>query len=117
MRVALLFLAAVALAGCGDKSSAPAAGGTNSTGTNGSVLTAPVDYLRAVGDSKQRAQGTVDTTTIDKAAELFNVDKGRYPNSIDEMVMEKYLPTMPNAPYGTKLQYDPKSGKSSVVRE
>ena len=117
MRLALLLLGVVALSGCGDKSSAPAAGGTNSSGTNASVLTAPVDYLRAVGDSKQKAQGTLDTTSIDKAAELFNVDKGRYPNSIDEMVKEKYLPTTPSAPYGTKLQYDSKSGKSSVVRE
>ena len=59
----------------------------------------------------------MDTTSIDKAAELFSIDKGRYPNSIDEMVKEKYLPAMPTPPYGAKLQYDSKSGKSTVVRE
>ena len=112
-----MFLTAIALTGCGEKSAAPGAGGTNAPSTNSSVLNAPADYLRAVGDSKKKAQATVDTASIDKAADLFSIDKGRYPNSIDELVKEKYLPTMPTAPYGTKLQYDPKSGKSSVVRE
>ena len=117
MRVALLFLAAIAFSGCGEKNTAPGTGGTNAPSTNSSVLTAPVDYLRSAADSKQKAQATADTASIDKAAELFSIDKGRYPNSIDELVKEKYLPTTPTAPYGSKLQYDSKSGKSSVVRE
>jgi hypothetical protein len=118
MRFAVFCALAAALCGCGEKN-APGGGTatTNGAASNGSVLTAPVDYLRSVADGKQKAQATVDTTSIDKAAELFSIDKGRYPNSLDELVKEKYLPTMPAAPYGSKLQYDAKSGKVSVVKE
>jgi hypothetical protein len=95
------------LAGCGDKS---ASGG-------GSVATAPVDYLKSAADAKQSAVKTVDTTSIDKAIQLFNVDQGRNPKDLNELVEKKFIPAIPTPPYGSKLVYDADAGTVKVVKE
>ena len=45
--------------GCGDSSSGSGQG-TNSTASSGNPITAPVDYLGAVGNAKQHAVKTID---------------------------------------------------------
>jgi ABC-type glycerol-3-phosphate transport system substrate-binding protein len=102
-------------AGCGDNSS-KSASGTNSA-TGGSVVTAPVDYLNAAAKAQQKAVKTVDTTSLDKAIQLFNVEKGRNPRDLNELVSEKYIREIPTPPYGTKIDYDANSGRVSVVKE
>ena len=105
------------LLGCGEKSDKPATGATNAASGGGSPLTAPVDYLRAVGKAQQSAVKTVDTASLNQAIQLFNVEKGRNPKDLDELVREKFIPQIPAAPYGTKLVYDAGAGKVSVVKE
>src|SRR2546421_12824056 len=114
MKIAFLFALGLLLVGCGEKSNQPTAGTTNST--SGSVLTAPVDYLRAAGKAQQSAVKTVDTASLNQAIQLFNVEKGRNPKDLDELVREKFIPQIPAAPYGTKLVYDAGAGKVSVVK-
>jgi len=101
--------------GCGDSSN-KSASGTN-TATGGSLLTAPVDYLDAASKAKQKAVKTIDTTSLDKAIQLFNVEKGRNPKDLNELVSEKYIREIPAAPYGTKIDYDPNSGRVNVVKQ
>ncbi|HVV02049.1 MAG TPA: hypothetical protein VHH88_11850, partial [Verrucomicrobiae bacterium] len=60
---------------------------------------------------------TVDTTSISQAINLFNVEKGRYPKDLNELVQEKYLPRLPTPPHGTRLDYDPNTGKVTVVAQ
>jgi hypothetical protein len=115
-KLSVCFIAvSLILVGCGDNSS-KSASGTN-TPTGGSLVTAPVDYLDAAAKAKQKATKTIDTTSIDKAIQLFNVEKGRNPKDLNELVSEKYLSEIPPAPYGTRLDYDPKSGTVSVVKQ
>ena len=109
-------LLVVLLLGCEQKSQS-SGGGTTNTSSGGSVLTAPVDYLRAAGKAQQSAVKTVDTTSLNQAIQLFNVEKGRNPKDLDELVREKFIPQIPAAPYGTKLVYDAGAGKVSVVKE
>ena len=109
-------LAVLLLLGC-DQKSQPTAGTTNAASSGGSVLTAPVDYLRAAGKAQQSAVKTVDTASLNQAIQLFNVEKGRNPKDLNELVKEKFIPQIPAAPYGTKLVYDAESGKVSVVKE
>jgi len=90
----LILAGSVALIGCG-KNSSPPAPSTNAT-TSGSVLTAPVDYLGAIGKAQQNAVKTVDTTSLTQAIQLFNVDKGRNPKDLNELVQEKYIPQIPH---------------------
>jgi hypothetical protein len=103
------------LVGCGDNSS-KSASGTNSA-TGGSVVTAPVDYLNAAAKAQQNAVKTVDTTSLDKSIQLFNVEKGRNPKDLNELITEKYIKEIPTPPYGTKLDYDANSGRVTVVKQ
>jgi hypothetical protein len=104
------------VAGCGDNSNKPAApAGTNATAAGGSPLNAPADYLRGLASGKQSAVKTVDTTSLDKAIQLFNVDHGRNPKDLDELVQMRYIPKLPDAPYGMKLVYDADAGTVKVV--
>src|SRR5437870_4652467 len=93
----LLSLAAIVLAaGCGDKSSKPgsASSSTNSS-SSGNPLTAPVDYLSAAGKAQQSAVKTVDVTSVNQAIQLFNVERGRYPKDLNELVQEKFIAKIP----------------------
>ena len=80
-------------------------------------MTAPVDYLNAMGKAQQSAVKTVDTTSLDQAIQLFNVDQGRNPKDLNELVEKKYMPQLPTPPYGTKLDYDANAGTVKVVKQ
>jgi len=108
-------LVALLLLGCGEKSDKQGSVATNAS--SGNPLNAPADYLRAVGKAQQSAVKTVDTSSLNQAIQLFNVDKGRNPKDLDELVKEKFIPQVPAAPYGYKLVYDAGTGKVSVVKE
>ncbi len=108
-----LLISALFLAGCsggnGNQSAA-----TNSA-SSGSPIDAPVDYLKALDKGQKSATKTVDTTSLDKAIQMFNVDQGRNPRDLNELVEKKYMPRIPDAPYGMKLVYDANSGTVKVV--
>ena len=117
MRCLILVTSALFLAGCGDKPAAPATPATNTSTSSGSPLTAPVDYLAAVGKGQQNAIKTVDIASLTQAIQLFNVDHGRNPKDLNELVQEKFIREIPAAPYGMKIVYDPNSGKVTVVKQ
>ena len=104
----------VLFAGCDKKSETPAAA-TNATTTATSPLNAPAGYLGALGKGQQTAVKTIDTTSLDKAIQLFSVENGRNPKDLNELVEQKFIPKIPDAPYGTKLVYDPSAGTVKVV--
>jgi hypothetical protein len=117
MKIPLFFSVVVGLlvAGCGENSNST--GQTTNAAAGENPLTAPVDYLDAVGKAKQSAVKTVDVTSLNQAVQMFNVDNGRYPKDLNELVAEKYIPKIPAAPYGTKLEYDAATGKVKVVKQ
>jgi hypothetical protein len=115
-KLPLLFLAVSALAsGCGDNSSNTAKS-TNAV-SGGNPLTAPVDYLGAVSKAQQSAVKTVDVAAINHAVQLFQAEHGRNPKDLDELVQSKYLPKIPQAPYGSQIVYDPNTGQAKVVKQ
>jgi len=48
---------------------------------------------------------------------LFNVENGRNPKDLSELVEKKFVPKIPDAPRGMKLDYDAAAGKVKVVQE
>jgi hypothetical protein len=118
--VMVVMATALAVAGCG-KGDGSSAGATNKpAATNesgGSLVTAPVDYLGAISQARHSAVKTIDVTSVNKAISLFQVDKGRNPASLDELVREKYLAKIPEPPYGSKLVYDAVKGEAKVVQQ
>ncbi len=112
------FLAGLALVltllvpGCGDSSSKP-----KTQSDSGSALNAPANYLGAATKAQQGAVKVVDVSAINQAIKLFNVDQGRYPTDLNELVQKKYLPQMPQAPAGSRFEYDATAGQVKVVRQ
>src|SRR6516164_2064049 len=87
------------LVGCGEKSEQTVAT-TNAPPSGSSPLTAPVDYLGAIGKAKQNAVKTADIAQINQAIQMYNTEHGKNPKALNELVEEKYLPRIPAAPYG-----------------
>ncbi|HXS68360.1 MAG TPA: type II secretion system protein GspG [Candidatus Polarisedimenticolia bacterium] len=113
--IALLSLAALLFTtGC-----KPSGGSQSPTSTNssGSVLQAPADYVGALGAAKQNAGKTADIASLNQAIQMFQVDKGRFPKDLNELVQEKYIGKVPDAPYGMKIDYDPATGTVKVVNQ
>jgi hypothetical protein len=117
MKTSFFFGIALAalLTGCGDKSGT--ASGTNSSSSGGSLATAPVDYLNAAVKAEHSAVKTVDTTSLNQAIQLFNVDKGRNPTDLNELVQDKFIAKIPDVPFGNKLVYDANAGRVTVVKQ
>jgi hypothetical protein len=117
MKSILCFLpvASLFLAGCVKTESAKDSKPTNTPSAAGNPITAPVDYLGAVGKAQKSAVKTIDTVAIDQAIKMFYTEEGRFPKDLNELVTHGELPRLPNPPYGMKLDYDPKSGRIKVV--
>jgi hypothetical protein len=100
----LLFLFALLLcSGCGDDKSNP--------------VTAPVDYVNSAVKAQQSAVKTVDVTSLNQAVQLFNVQEGRNPKDLNELVEKKYIGKLPETPFGSKLAYDAEQGKVTIVKQ
>lgn len=112
----LTLLTSLLLVSCSDSSQTSSTASTTNASA-GSPITAPVDYLNAVAKGKQSAEKTIDTTSLDKAIQMFGVDKGRNPKDLNELVQQKYIPRIPDPPYGTKLVYDANSGTVTVQKQ
>jgi hypothetical protein len=103
-------VAATLLAGCGGKSGSSAQG-TNSvsTATNGFG-----GYVKSLGEAQKIADKTIDMSYINQAIQLFNVQEGRYPKNLQELV-PNYVAKIPDAPAGSKIIYDATKGEVKVV--
>ena len=112
----LSLAATLLLIGCGQSSDKPAQP-TNGTAGGSSPLSAPADYVGALGKAQQTAVKTVDTTSLNQAIQMFNVENGRNPTDLNELVQKKFIPSIPAAPYGMKLEYDAAEGKVKVVKQ
>src|SRR5947209_14649268 len=99
---AVIGLASVLLTSACDQKSPPAPAATNSVSKPTSPADAPAGYLGAVMKAQQTAVKTIDTTSIDKAIQLFSVENVRNPKDLNELVQQKFLPKIPETPYGTK---------------
>ena len=108
--------ASLLLIGCGGSSDKPPQT-TNGAASGSSTLSAPADYVGALGKAQQTAVKTVDTASLNQAIQMFNVENGRNPKDLNELVEKKFIPKIPAAPYGMKLEYDAATGKVKVVKQ
>lgn len=107
-----VILVAALAAGCGDSSKPGTAANEASN-----AVTAPVGYLGAAVQAKKYSEKQIDLAYINQAIQQFQVGEGRLPKSLQELVDEKYLGKIPEAPYGYKIIYDPATGTVSVVKQ
>ncbi|MDB6054549.1 MAG: hypothetical protein JWN25_2072 [Verrucomicrobiales bacterium] len=88
-----------------------------SNNSSGNPVAAPANYLGALAKGQQSAIKTIDSTSLNKAVELFYAQEGRYPKDLQELVANKYIGEVPKAPIGMQINYDPKTGKVNVVNQ
>ncbi|HSA02259.1 MAG TPA: hypothetical protein P5055_16125, partial [Candidatus Paceibacterota bacterium] len=63
------------------------------------------------------AERTVDLNAINQAVQLFYAQEDRFPKTLKELVDQRYLPQLPEAPAGMRFVYNPQTGQVGVVRE
>jgi len=110
---------AAMLTGCNAKNSGKAGSSTNSKAgstNSGSLVTAPVDYLNTAVKAEKNMVKTIDVSYLNAAVERYNVQEGRYPKDLQELV-PNYVAKLPTPPYGTKLDYNPNTGAVKVVNQ
>jgi hypothetical protein len=114
--LSLLAVAGLLFVGCGSKAKSKQAD-TNAPIAEGNPLTAPADYLGAMGRAKKLAERTVDLNAINQAIQLFYAQEDRFPKNLKELVDGHYLPQIPEAPAGTRFVYNPQTGQLGTTRE
>jgi competence protein ComGC len=113
--VLLPAVALLLLTGCG-----PSGGSSQSSSTNAGDNATKADnvpYIGAMTKAERNAGATSDLATLKPAIEQFQVDKGRFPKDLNELVTEKYISKVPEAPYGMKIDYDQTTGTAKVVKQ
>jgi hypothetical protein len=103
----MLVAAALALGGCGKEQSSPPPSAAPASAASG--------YLGTLAKGQQTAVKVIDVTSLNQDIQLFNVQEGRNPKDLNELVAKNYLGALPNPPAGMKLVYDAAQGKVSVA--
>ncbi|HKQ40458.1 MAG TPA: hypothetical protein VJ063_20475 [Verrucomicrobiae bacterium] len=113
----LLILVAGLFVACKKSQDTTSSGTSNPppASASGNPVTAPADYLGAIAKGKKTADAKIETASINKAAQMFYVQEGRYPKDLNELVRPDYLPQLPTPPPGMKFDYNPKTGEVKVV--
>jgi len=124
MKTLFLILIAVGLmTGCGKKSADSHPQGTSPDQSTNAIATdkanpaAPAGgYLGSLMQADKYATKTIDVSYLNQAVQLFNTQEGHLPKDLDELV-PNYVAKIPDAPYGSKIAYDPATGTVTVVKQ
>ncbi|MDP6250681.1 MAG: hypothetical protein QGI20_01955 [Verrucomicrobiota bacterium] len=82
--------------------------------SSGNPLTAPVDYIGAVGKAKKVSEKKVNLANIQNAINQFKAVEGRNPKTLNELVTEGYFSRPPRPPRGMRYVYNSKTGQVGV---
>ena len=113
--IAALLLAGGLVTGCGPKRAKSDPAATNAATAGGNPITAPVDYIGAVGKAQKHSAKVVDTVQVQQAIQQFHAGEDRFPKDLEELVKEGYLAAVPKLPTGLKYQYDAATGRVKAV--
>jgi hypothetical protein len=105
---------ALGLTSCRKAEDEPRAPNPDPSASSGNPLTAPVDYLGAVGRAKKTAAKNTGLISIQQAIQLFQAEENRFPTNLKEVVDSGYLPRLPAPPAGSRYSYDPRTGHVSL---
>ncbi len=116
MKALLMALAAAALlAACGEKASPPGNKLHGQNNSGGNPITAPVDYLGAVGKAKKTGIKVVDIASVKQAIQMFHAEEDRFPKDLNELITKGYITALPAPPYQMKYQYNAANGDVKIV--
>jgi PBP1b-binding outer membrane lipoprotein LpoB len=78
---------------------------------------APTGYAGTLVKGQQTAVKTIDVTSLNQDIQLFNVQEGRNPKDLDELVAKHYVGALPELPPGMKFVYDSSQGKVTLASQ
>ena len=113
----VLLVVGVLAFGCGPKKESGAKQPTNGAATGRNPMTAPADYLGAVGAAKRTAEKVIDSAYLNQQILLFHEQEDRYPKDLKELVTMQYLNAVPAPPYGMRFDYNPQTGQLRVAKK
>ena len=77
-------------------------------------VAAPLDYIAAVGKAQKASIGRLETAKLIDAIQKFEATESRPPKDLNELV-PNFLPALPPAPKGMKLEYKAADGSFMFV--
>ena len=77
--------------------------------------TAPVDYLGAVNKGRKKGISQAGLLQVNSALSTFQASESRPAKNLQELIAAGYLRALPELPLGMKWQYNPQTGKASIV--
>ena len=83
--------------------------------SSGNPATAPVDYLGAVNKGRKKGISQAGLLQVNSALSTFQASESRRAKSLQELIGARYLTALPELPRGMKWQYNPQTGKASIV--
>jgi len=111
-----VLVAGLAIAGCGkDENSSGSSTTVAPVNNNPPPAQAGNGYLGTMARAQQLAVKTVDLTSLNNDIQQFNIQEGRLPKDLNELVTQHYIGQLPAAPAGMKLVYDAAQGKVTVA--
>ena len=114
--ILILMAAGLFLAGCDKNSSSSHSSGTNSVQVTNTAEAKPAGYLGSLMQADKYAVKTIDVSYLNQAVQLFNTQEGRLPKDLNELT-PNYVAKIPEAPFGSKIVYDPATGLVKVVKQ
>ncbi|MCM8817928.1 MAG: hypothetical protein NC915_00355 [Candidatus Omnitrophica bacterium] len=77
-------------------------------------LNAPKKYFETIDRAKKKAEGMDEVLYLKNKIVTFQIQEGRNPNSLEELVEKGYIEKLPTPPKGMNFVYDPKTGAVSI---
>ena|ERR1043166_254075 len=120
----LVTLVTTSLLGCGKSQQSnppntstptPADAGNTATNQQDSTGQALEKYGHTMALAKKNALEKTDLITVDRAVQSFQADRGKNPESLDELIKEGFLPRLPDLPKGKMYSYNPQTGEVKIV--
>ena len=73
------------------------------------------EYLSTTLRTISHAESVAGSAAVSSAIQLFRVQNGRYPQSLQELQDKNFLRQIPPPPAGKKWTYDSQAGEVSLV--
>ena len=74
-------------------------------------------YVRGTLGAGQKAQETVGLMAINKAVNMYQLQHGKNPASLQELNQQGFLIPMPKPPPGKRFTYDPATGQAGIAKQ
>ena len=75
------------------------------------------DYVGVNVQARDSADRTTSLAGLNQTIRQFQSMEGRFPEDLEELVSEGYLPQLPSPPRGQKFDYDAETGEVTAVPE